>query len=250
MSARDPIEKLLKFAHATLYAEQHQRSLVDEQSSSASRRFITISRQAGARGLSLAWLLAERLNAVDPAEPGWAVWDRTLVEKIVSEHHLSRELVESIERPPRRWWQLLSANWSDRDHSAYLNEFQVYQRVANTIHALAHAGRAIIVGRGGVYATADLPDGIHLRLVAPLETRVAYLSRELNIAPKAAMAEVQRRDRDREEFHHRYFPGKSLLGEVFTLTLNSGVLSNEQMIGCILPLILDKSTAAIAPMAS
>ena len=42
----------------------------------------------------------------------------------------------------------------------------------NGVRALAEVGRVIIVGRGGVFITRDLPGGIHVRLVAPREWRV------------------------------------------------------------------------------
>ena len=68
----------------------------------------------------------------------------------------------------------------------HLDKFKVYRRVASTIRALAGAGRAVIVGRGGAFITADLAAGIHVRIVAPAEFRVREMARRLGISADAA----------------------------------------------------------------
>jgi hypothetical protein len=129
------------------------------------------------------------------------------------------------------------ASLSAKNDAADLDEFQVYRRVAGAVRALARAGRAIIVGRGGVYAASDLPGGVHIRLVAPLQGRVRHMARVLNFTEVAAAREVRRLDRYRETFHRRYWPDHALLPEIFTLTLNSAQVEVAQMVECIVPLI-------------
>jgi hypothetical protein len=120
---------------------------------------------------------------------------------------------------------------------ADLDEFQVYRVVARTIRALARAGRAIIVGRGGVYATGDLRGGVHLRLVAPLEDRIRHMAQLLHVPERQAAKEVERIDRHRETFHRRYWQAKALLPEIFTLTLNTAAMGERQMVECVIPLV-------------
>ena len=50
-------------------------------------------------------------------------------------------------------------------------------------------------------------------------------------------SEVQRIDRERETFHHRYWPERALLPEIFTITLNAEQIDEEQIVDCIVPLI-------------
>jgi len=108
---------------------------------------------------------------------------------------------------------------------------------ARTIRALATAGPTVIVGRGGVYATSDLPGGVHVRLVAPVESRVAHMAQQMNVPKETAAAEVRRLDRDREAFHRRYWPGQALLPEIFTATFNTAAATENQMVNCILALL-------------
>ena len=248
MKAKQPLDSLLASIRAGLYAQQ-QRRLSAEGLAAPPVPFVTISRQAGAGGRTLARALVDRFNKTDPGVNPWAAWDRELVEKVAAEQHIPESLVETLEHP-RPWMEQFLAALSPRENPDDLDEFQVYRCVAVTIRGLARAGRAVIVGRGGVYATSDLPGGIHVRLVAPLEKRITHMARQSNLSPERAAVEVRRLDHDREAFHHRYWRGKALLPEVFTITLNTAAMSEEQMVDCVLPLIpVGKRTGPEKPAA-
>jgi cytidylate kinase len=114
----------------------------------------------------------------------------------------------------------------------------VYRRVAGTINALAQAGRVVIVGRGGVCITRKLRGGVHVRLVAPLPQRISFMMRRFNLSAEAAAQQVRTRDRNREQFYRRYWPDHPLVAEMFTVTLNTEGLSEQQVVESLLPLIV------------
>lgn len=68
------VDRLLGTIRATLYTQQQ------DQARKAGKRtplpFITISRQAGAGGRSLAQRLVERLNELEPDDRPWSAWER------------------------------------------------------------------------------------------------------------------------------------------------------------------------------
>ena len=65
--------------------------------------------------------------------------------------------------------------------------------------AVAARGDAVIVGRGaGFLLPAETT--VHVRVVAPLESRVAYLAQSLRLTREEAAAEVRARDDRRAEF--------------------------------------------------
>jgi cytidylate kinase len=195
--------------------------------------FITISRQPGAGAWTLAQKLVEYLNIADPGEQPWTCWDRELVEKVSADHRIASELVESLEDASHSWMQDFLSGLSF--HTG--DEAKVYQRVATTIRALAQVGRVVIVGRGGVFITRNMPGGIHVRLVAPLGRRVEHMAEYLGVSRAEAAVRVREMERNREGFYRRYWPGESLAAENFTLTLNTQTLDEQQCIGCILPLV-------------
>src|SRR4051812_42407553 len=78
--------------------ERHHRD-------STKKPFITISRQIGAGGEMLPAALVQRLNGIShtpaaglstPAR-AWQSYDRELAERVAHDHHISRELIESLE---------------------------------------------------------------------------------------------------------------------------------------------------------
>jgi cytidylate kinase len=222
----------LSNVQAGLYGQQHDERLPHPAT------FVTISRQAGAGARTFAALLAERLNQIDPDERPWAAWDRELVEAAANEHHLSEATINSLELgPPRSAFKQFLADVIPPSKEARLDEYQIYRRVAATVHRLAEAGRAIVVGRGSVYATQDLPNGIHVRLIAPLKVRAARMARLLTISEADAIAEVHRLDRRRQEFHARYFHGPEPLTELFTVTIDTGAMTERQAVEAVIPMI-------------
>jgi hypothetical protein len=247
MKANTPFEGTMASIRAALFWEeqQRQRSGLSMTPASMTPRFVTISRQAGAGGRTVARLLADRLDAEDPSSRPWLVWDRELVEKVAEEQHIPESLVESLEHP-RSWVEEFLGGLSAGGDGEELDQLQVFRRVATTIRGLARAGRAIIVGRGGVYATRDLPGGVHIRLVAPLEFRVANLARLYGTGEAQAAKEVHRLDHERETFHRRYWAGKALLPEIFTVTFNVFEVRDERLVASVLPLVLPSAGARLS----
>ncbi|MEZ0268386.1 MAG: AAA family ATPase [Phycisphaerae bacterium] len=215
--------------------------------------FVTISRQAGAGGRMLARRLVERLNQADPssADRPWTCWDHELVERAAAEHHLSVAAIERLAGPPTPWLQQMFRGLAGAEHPADPDEAVVYHKVALTIRGLAAIGRCVIVGRGGVCATDDLPGGVHVRLVAPLAWRVAQMARVLHVSDREAAAAVARIDHDRQAFYRRYWPNKPFTPERFTIGFNTAAVSDvNRMANCILPLVgapLPPAAALINP---
>lgn len=204
-------------------------------------RFVTISRQGGSGGHTIGQLLVNRLNALDKGEEPWTLWDRQLVEKVSSDHKVAKDVVESLVDSGRTWLEeFLAALAIGPDET----EARIYGMVAATIRALAQKGRVVIVGRGGVYVTRNMPGGVHLRLIAPEQYRVRYMARQLNLDHEAATSLVHQLDRARESFYRRYWPKQMRSPEAFTLTINTSLVSEERVVESILPLILPKVQAA------
>ena len=209
--------------------------------------FVTISRQAGAGGKSLGQALVERLNEPIPqGQQRWTSWDRELVEKVASDHHLSKEFIDFVTETGCSWIQRLSADFIGTLDGAVPDELVVYRRVASTIRCLAEVGHVVIVGRGGMRVTQDLPGGLHLRLIAPREHRELEISRRQNISLRDASAYVTAVDRGRAQFYERFFPGVKLEAEHFSITLNTAALNESQIISAVVPLL--ESEAPLVPL--
>lgn len=228
------IRSVLAAIKATPVALRH----VGEDHQQRSVPFVTISRQGGAGGHTIGQLLVSRLNALDPGETPWTLWDRQLVEKVVADHNVERDLVEHLGECNRTWMEDFLAGLA---FDVGQTEARVYQYVATTIRALAHQGRVVLVGRGSVYITRRHPAGVHLRLVAPVEYRVNLMAKQLNMTTEAAAAHVHQLDKMRDAFYRRYWPRQVVANEAFSLTINTAMVDERRAVECALPLILPKA---------
>lgn len=226
------ISPLLAALHS---AEYRYRAEQAAQPSRPPAPFVTISRQAGAGGRSIARRIAERLNARDPADLLWSVWDNELVERVAAEYQLPVSRVAALGETRPSWLEEALGSLTLTGSAG--DELTVYRRVAATIRALAQIGRVIIVGRGGAFVTADMPGGVHLRLVAPLDRRIEATARAADMSPAAAAAEVKRKDAAREAFYRRHWPNRPVIPENFTATLNTTAVAPERLVECVLALV-------------
>jgi hypothetical protein len=156
--------------------------------------FITVSRQTGAGGRSLARaILAEfEKQEGEPRFRGWSSYDEELCKTIVADPEIRVSLAELVAenyRSPGEDYVSVLLGGSFQD--------EIQKKIAATIRQLALVGKVILMGRGGVSITRDLASGVHIRLVAPRDTRVQRTMGNLGISEKEAARWVDDQDRSR-----------------------------------------------------
>ena len=176
---------------------------------------ITISREAGARGSTVARLVGEKL--------GWTVYDQELLEYIAQQMHLRAGVLESLDEKAFRWahdWlaALLVDQWQNQD--AYI------VHLTKVILAIGLHGDAIIVGRG---AGCILPRdrALNVRIIAKDNDRTAFLSQIERLTPQEAERYMRETDEQRRKFVHDYFHRDSSDPHEYDLTLDSSTLGEE-----------------------
>jgi cytidylate kinase len=176
---------------------------------------IAVSREAGSRGGSIGRRVARKL--------GWQVYDQELLEYVAQEGPLHQELLDGL--PPA------AAAWLGQRLEQLLREQSVSQhpsivRLARAVLALGAQGHVVLIGRG---AGALLPGEttLHIRVVAPLTDRIAYLSQWLRLTLEEATERVRLRDARRSEFLTTHFHRQPGEPHQYDLTLNSTLLGEE-----------------------
>ena len=168
----------------------------------ASVRCVTVSRQSGCGACFFAEELAACLQARQPqGARAWTVFDRTLVEAVLRDHHLPARL----------------ASFMPEDRVGHLHDLiedlcslhppteTLVRRTAETIMHLAHLGNAIIVGRAANVIAARLPGMLHVRLVGSLEHRLARFKQFDHLDKADALKRIQREDGGRRRYVKEYF---------------------------------------------
>ncbi|MGA2176898.1 MAG: cytidylate kinase-like family protein [Verrucomicrobiota bacterium] len=163
---------------------------------------VTVSRQSGCGAHVFAEALAAWLQSHLPqrATP-WTIFDRSLVEAVLQDHHLPSRLAAFM--PEDRVSQL--DDIVQDLFSLHPPTETLVRQTAETILHLAELGNVIILGRGANVITARLPQVLHVRLVGSVEQRVAHMQVFDKLSKKEALKRIEREDGGRGRYLKRYF---------------------------------------------
>lgn len=154
---------------------------------------ITISRQYGAGGHTVAELLCKKLGQ------GWTVWDRQLIDAIAEHARVRKELVEALDERRQHWLAHMVANLLGTGGM----EVHTYKRhLAEVLLAVAQQGKKIIVGRGSNFV---LPQALNVRLEAALEFRIRSTMEALGVTRDEATRLITQHDKERADFSRGVF---------------------------------------------
>ena len=190
----------------------------------AQMRAVTFSRQYGSGGGEIAARLAERL--------GWRLVDHEIVAQVA--HKLGvpeSEAAEYDERGESIFARMLAGMRSYEPAipvpgvaGLETDEQRYREALREAVAAACQQGHTVIVGRGSQALLAGKRDVLHVRIVAPLEGRIAYVMRREQLNRPQAQSRIQMKDRDRQRYlaaAHRINPDDALL---YDLVINTAVL--------------------------
>jgi cytidylate kinase len=112
--------------------------------------------------------------------------------------------------------------------------------IAKVIRKFANEGNAIIVGRGGVAITRDIPKSLHIFLEAPLEWRALRVAEKYNKSIDQARTYAQNIDKKRTSFRD-FFQGKGNDYTRFDIKLNCMTLEIPDVINIIIGALRTRS---------
>lgn len=152
---------------------------------------VAISRQAGARGTTIARKVAEILS--------WQVFDHDTLDYLTQDDTARAQLLADVPADALRWADL---QLNHLQSARGLNAEGESLRLVKLVLAVAARGSAVIVGRAAGFL---LPreTTVHARIIAPMESRVAYMAQELRMTRPEAVEEVRARDERRAIFLDR-----------------------------------------------
>ncbi|NNE90290.1 MAG: cytidylate kinase-like family protein [Verrucomicrobiales bacterium] len=219
--------------------ERYLQCRLAEDHAETAARFrpsLTVSRQCGAGMSRIGEELISYLDEVDDStETGWALFDQSLVTKVIEDHKLTNSvepfLTENTKFPiVDALEQLLNLHPS---------EWTLFNYTADTIRRLCHLGNSIIVGRAGNFITADLKNTFHVRLVGSKEKRTASVSEQRGISLKAAEDIVQEIDKSRQKFVKRHTGSDVNDPNAYHLVINTDNLPDKVLVRVLADSLLE-----------
>lgn len=197
---------------------------------------ITIAREYGAGGLSVARLLAERLDA--------PVIDRSLIADVAQRTHLTTSQVEDedeqgrslLDRIARSFGTLgeTAGGWAADPEYFIDHHAEVVAFTRSALEEAARLGNAIIVGRGGAAALRDVPGACHVFLWAPEAQRLDEIQHRLGCDTITARREMHAVDARRAAYVREGYHVDWRSRELYTLILNTARLGYAGAAACIL----------------
>lgn len=198
-----------------LHGYQGDRGVTPPPEPRPSALTLAVSREAGARGGTIARRAAWKL--------GWQVYNQELLEHIAQEASFLDEVQGRLPEHATRWadeqMQRLLRENQLAEHPSLLN-------LARVVLSLGASGEVVLLGRGAGYMLPRATT-LHVRVVADLQDRVAYMSEWLRLTPGEAAEQVNLRDRRRDEFILTHFNRQPADAHHYDLVLNSSLLGEE-----------------------
>jgi hypothetical protein len=185
---------------------------------------ITISRQTGAGSKPVCEKLVNIMDEYsEPEGVKWAFFDRNLIEKVLEDHHLPKQISDFM---PEGKYKHLNAVVNEL-LGLKPAEWTLIHKTTDTILQLARMGNVVIVGRGANIITSKLKNTFHVRLIASLEKRVEHIKTIMNLSEEEALEYIKKEDEKRKKYLKSYFHANADDPLLYHMTVNTDLLTHK-----------------------
>lgn len=205
--------------------------------------YLTISRQYGCESNKITIKLLHKINMHIKALKGTAV------------HHqwkfISKEIIddsaEQLGLASKSLEQQIMLRGKDSGGNIFMGlsrhynvkDKKLFGTIREIIDDFARVGNVIILGRAGAAMTQDIPNGLHLRLIAPLEYRIRTISQKKGVSEEVAKEMIIEMDKNRETWTEN-LSKKDFTDSWFDLILNRATLSEDEIVNMIFSLMQER----------
>jgi cytidylate kinase len=194
---------------------------------------IALSREAGARGTAIAQRAGEKL--------GWEVYSQEMLEFGAQNAALRQDVLDKLPASALAWidehlQQLL-------EHPNMIHNPNMVD-LARLVLSLGAQGNVILLGRGAGFLLPSRST-LHVRLVAPLQDRIAYMSQWLRLTEEEAAEQVRKRDHRRTDYLATHFHRKPNDVHVYDMILNTSMFGEERSADLVAAAAKAKMSAVI-----
>jgi cytidylate kinase len=176
---------------------------------------VAISRESGARGGTIGRRAGRKL--------GWQFYDQELLEYMAQDTVVRQGLFEGLTPAQAAW---VETRLEELLRQQDLSQHPSVVSMARVMLALGSQGGVVLIGRGAGFILPRTA-ALHVRVVAPLDDRIAFMSQWLRLTVAEATERVGLRDQRRAEFISTHFHRRPEDVHQYDLILNSSQLGEE-----------------------
>lgn len=191
------------------------------------KKIITVSRQFGSGGRTIAKALAEKL--------GYAYYDSALVEEVAKETGFDPSYIaDAGEYAPGKSMLSYAFSSASPHTSGKLGATDyLWSAQCKVILELAEKGNCVIVGRCADYILRDREDCLNVFIHAPKKYKAKRIVELYGVTDKSPEKRLEEKD-TRRRVNYKYFTGREWgLTENYHISLDSGMLGEEKCVDII-----------------
>ena len=191
--------------------------------------YVTISRQYGCDGYELGDLLHKKLDERE-GQGVWRVFKKDILKQLAEDTGLAQEVIERerLTKP-----SLLRDFFRGMRGGGIPDGYEIRNKITIMVRTAAFEGHAIIIGQGGAAATADLENGLSVRIEGPREWRITRVSYREKLKRQAAIARIEEIEKQRKHLR-KIYEEKNPREPAFNLLIDNSMFSIEEIADLVL----------------
>lgn len=205
------------------------------QIKSEGKPFITISRDHGCQGNTLAIMLRDELQRKGQK---WNILNKEIIMESAKlldmEPRRVKDISESVDRT------LMDEVLRTLTTKYYKSDRKIRQTVSSVITSAASEGNAIIVGRAGAALTYGLQKSIHIKLFAPVEWRIQSLMSRYHASREHLVKDINSIDLKRHKLITSAYKGVDDIDMLYDIHFNTSTVTHQEIVAVVLRLIEER----------
>jgi cytidylate kinase len=166
------------------------------------------------------------------------VFDSAILDLLAEQTKVSRETLAALDEDSDVGISFLMSSLLG---SPYVVAEDFARDLARTLHKIAEAGDAVIVGRGAASAVQG-PGVLNVRVIESFESRLKGLQENRDLSYTEAEILIAERDSTRAQFVEDYFRRDIDDIETYDLIINSAFISSNDVVSLILKAFKSKTS--------
>jgi len=213
------------------YFDGRYRESILNKSAADDGPVITLSRLTGCDARQVAALLVDDLN-IKFGTSKWKWVDKDIIYAIAKELNTDTQRVENFYKG------IELSNISEMIMAfsgGFVSDLRVKKAIRDVVLSMCKTGYLVLVGRGGVSIAHDIPDALHIRLMAPFYWRVENVMKKKEMDIEAAEEYVVDTDEKRFNLIQTFLDKKPLnIDYLFDATINRSSFTVKEISELIL----------------
>lgn len=204
---------------------------------------ITISREVGSGGGSVARKLAEKLNV--------NYVNKELMQALQEKFNLTPGAIEHLKSTKKNWFTDLFEQVApspkatvkvggytySRDVPEAVNVQDIYEAEVEILNAIADEGSCVIAGRSAFFVLKDRPNKVDVFITASKEARIKRIMEKQGLSREDAIDLIKTIDEGRENYVKRYTNLSRYDMRNYDLLLDMDYLTEDEAVAKILDFI-------------